>query len=376
MLLHSMLITGADAFLDTRITANFDLELLLKWGADFGPLTLGGQYWRTITTMFVHINNVHLLCNLLFLWRLGIRIDRILSRTTALGIYLLTGAAASVVSLWWHPFMISYGASGAVYGQAGVLISLLAFAKLDLPRRRKIGILVWTLFLLLPVELIWSRVSKEIDYAGHIGGAISGIILGCLLAWTFRPSQEERRVRQRCLLAYSLLALVVMFAAAIYLRHNVIKEYRETVAWVDQQGPASRASIYARRGYRYLADSEFDMAALEFQRSLEIKPGDSQNELMLGTIYIHLGRYGEAVRLFRQSVSHGPETSDKYSQVAMVLIGTRHDDEAEQMARKAVELGSKSRSNHELLATILLANGKHEEAERERKLAEQLPASK
>src|SRR5437016_10812037 len=60
MLAHSIAITGTEKFLNTRVAANFDSELLGLWGSDYGPLTLGGQFWRVITSTFVHLNIVHL----------------------------------------------------------------------------------------------------------------------------------------------------------------------------------------------------------------------------------------------------------------------------------------------------------------------------
>jgi rhomboid protease GluP len=129
MLIHSLSITGMQAFLNTRIAANFDSELLRRWGSLYGPLALGGQFWRVITSQFVHLNAVHLMFNMLFLWRLGKPLDRLFDRTQTLGIYLLTGAAASVCSLGWQPLADSVGASGGVYGQAGVLIAQFGIAQ-------------------------------------------------------------------------------------------------------------------------------------------------------------------------------------------------------------------------------------------------------
>jgi membrane associated rhomboid family serine protease len=63
---------------DFPITSSFELEALRRLGANYGPNTLGGQYWRLITSLFLHSGFWHFLINLLFLWRLGILLDRIL----------------------------------------------------------------------------------------------------------------------------------------------------------------------------------------------------------------------------------------------------------------------------------------------------------
>src|SRR5215472_9597147 len=76
MLFHSIWLSGAQRLFDTRIGADFDDKELLFWGSDYGPLTLGGQYWRVLACLFVHFNIFHLGGNILFLWLLGRPLDR------------------------------------------------------------------------------------------------------------------------------------------------------------------------------------------------------------------------------------------------------------------------------------------------------------
>ncbi|HLJ29133.1 MAG TPA: rhomboid family intramembrane serine protease [Candidatus Angelobacter sp.] len=245
MQVHSIYITGAEKFLDTRIGAAFDSALLQRWGSDFSPLTLGGQFWRVITSVFLHSNIVHLGVNMLFLWRLGIQLDRLFDRAQIFAIYLLTGAASSLLSLAWNPIRNSVGFSGAIYGQAGVLIALLAFARLNLPRRNLVNILVWVL-LLTPFDLLWGHLSKTTDYAAHVGGLMSGLVIGALLARTFRKSRTERTHLQRRLLLFVTAALVFMFAAVTQLRSDVVKQYRAeavtTSEWVTSRGNKTRVA--------------------------------------------------------------------------------------------------------------------------------------
>lgn len=356
MLVHRSHIAGVSKI--TLVAKDFDLELLRKWGGDFAVLTLSGQYWRPITALFLHHNYWHLILNMLFLWRLGTPVERLIGRTNTLAIYLLTGVASSLVGLGWHPLENGVGASGAIYGLAGVLIALLGFAKLNLPRRSLINILLWVVLL---IGLGFGNLSEKTTFASHMGGLVGGFAIGALLAWTFRMSPAERAARHRRLLAFTTVVLVVMFAAVVRLRRDDIKQFR--------------ADAHAHVGSVYLAQYKFDEAAIEYRLALEIKPGDPSTQYYLANAYFFMGRDTDAISLFRESLSHGLATGDKYAQFARVLLLTHHRDEAEEMARKAVALDSKSSSNHELLAVILLSLGKREEAERERKLAEQIPSS-
>lgn len=213
LVIHWNTVVGNEKFLNTRIGADFDTALLLDWGADYGPLTLRGEFWRLITSIFLHANIVHLALNMLFLWRLGKPVDRIFGRTQAITIFLLTGAAGSMTSLAWHPVQVSVGASGAIYGQGGVLIALLALARgrLNLSRRNITVILIW-LILLVPFGLLSGHPSKYIDYVAHAGGTVSGLLIGAALAGTLRLAPAERIDRQNQLLRFASVAWVAIFA--------------------------------------------------------------------------------------------------------------------------------------------------------------------
>jgi membrane associated rhomboid family serine protease len=225
MLCHSIWLSGVEQFLNTRIGANFDHKLLLLWGSDYGPLTLGGQYWRVLTNSFVHLNGFHLGGGMLFLWRLGKTLDRLLGNTTTLVIYLLAGVASSLASLAWHPTVLSAGSSGAIYGEAGVLIALLALARPNLSRRQTFWILFW-IVLMMPFGVLFGQFSETTDYSAHVGGLVCGLAIGVLLAWILRGSPLERLTRERQGLAFVAFILLLAFGGVIAMRHDVATQYR------------------------------------------------------------------------------------------------------------------------------------------------------
>ena len=100
---------------------------VLRWGADYGPYTLSGQYWRLITSMFLHFGIIHIFGNMWCLWSLGRLAEKMVGSLSLVGIYLMTGVGASLLSLSWDPMRVSAGASGAIFGIAGALISVLYF---------------------------------------------------------------------------------------------------------------------------------------------------------------------------------------------------------------------------------------------------------
>jgi len=221
MLAYWICITDREVFRNTLVFARFNPALMRCWGSDYGPLTLTGQFWRVITSTFVHFNFPHLAFNMLFLWGFGKPLDRLFTRAQMLGIYLLTGAAASISSLYGDPLVTSAGASGAIYGFAGVWIALMVFGRLGLPRRTVIRILIW-LFLSIPFGLLSGHASEHTDYAGHAGGIVSGFGIGVLLAFTFRQPEAKHAVRQRALLRLTAVALAVIFTIVMQVRRNAV----------------------------------------------------------------------------------------------------------------------------------------------------------
>lgn len=383
MLFHSIRLSGLQGFLNTPVGTDFDDKALLLWGADYGPLTLGGQYWRVLTCLFVHLNMFHLAGNMLLLWRLGKSLDRLIGRKQHLVIYLCTGAASSLTSLSWHPTTLKLGASGAIFGQAGVLIALLAFAKLNLPRRQTLGIMFWIL-LLTPFGLLLGHFDKTTDYAAHLGGLVSGLAIGVLLVWVLRGSPLERAARQRTVLAVTTFALVLSFGGVIALRYDVVTQYRQRTEMrafliaAEKDAIAKNpndAAAHEKLANLYFSQANYDETISELRRVLDIKPGDPDALSQLAITYMVMGRPRDAIPLFRKNLTQGPATARKYASFALLLEVAGSLNEAEEMARKAVALDNRSKASHQQLASVLEKLHKTEEAERERKLADQLPDS-
>ncbi len=152
-----------------------DNESLLSWGANFKPITLEGQWWRLLTSCFLHIGVFHLLMNMYALVYIGLMLEPYLLKARFGAAYLMTGMMASVTSLWWNNLTISAGKfSGAIFGMYGVFLALLTTNLLEKSVRR-------SLLLSIAVFVIYNLLygmKAGIDNAAHIGGLISGLIIG------------------------------------------------------------------------------------------------------------------------------------------------------------------------------------------------------
>ena len=155
---------------------------LVKWGANYSPLTLGGQWWRLLTAVFVHVGILHLVLNLFGLLYVAIYLEPLLGKVRFLIAFLVTGILASISSLWWHDIIISAGASGAIFGLYGVFIALLTTDIVD--RSARATFLAY--FAIIIGLNIAAGMKPGIDNAAHIGGLLSGLLLG----YSFYPGMK------------------------------------------------------------------------------------------------------------------------------------------------------------------------------------------
>ncbi len=188
---------------------------LLKWGADWGPLSLGPQPWRLLTSNYVHIGIIHIALNMWCLWNLGVLAERIFDRWTYVLTYTACGIAGSLGSLWWHPMVYGAGASGAIFGLAGALITALYLGKLPIPKQATRGIMR-SLVAFAGYNLLFGAVGAGIDNSAHIGGLLTGLILGAVLA---RHLTDSPDVRSRWNWGVFVITAVILFMFFNVLRH-------------------------------------------------------------------------------------------------------------------------------------------------------------
>ena len=202
-------------------------ESVLPWGADYGPLTLSGQWWRMFTSLFVHFGIIHLLFNMLVLFNIGPFIESLAGRISYLILYLISGIGGGVASLAWHPTTVSAGASGAIFGLYGVLLAfLLRHRKTIAPEALKSlrkGALLFVgynfLFGMIP----------GIDMAAHMGGLAAGFLVALFLVQ--RTPEENSRFTWRGATAIALgLALTVGTLRAIPAPDDFLGEFDRLVS--------------------------------------------------------------------------------------------------------------------------------------------------
>lgn len=203
---------------------------LIKWGADYGPLTLTGDWWRTITCNFIHIGIMHLLMNMYALLYIGLFLEKIIGSRRLITAYFLTGLFSALLSLTVHPETISAGASGSIFGLYGIFLSNLIFNhKMERNQRKS---LLYSIGIFVVYNLLLGAKEEGIDNAAHIGGLVSGIVLGIM--YFFADKNESKRVSRYITYVAEIIFLIVFSALFMGQTQAVPSDFKEIrTLWDD-----------------------------------------------------------------------------------------------------------------------------------------------
>ena len=185
------------------ISSNYESRLFDAWALAPG-LVQDGEWWRVLTSGFLHIGPIHLLFNMMALWVLGRDLEMVLGRGRFLALYaisLLGGAAA--VMLFYAPQDSVAGASGAVFGLMGGLAVVLK--RMRVPVGQVIG--------LIAVNIAISVLIPGISLIGHLGGLVVGAIATAVLVYA--PARNRVAVQAAALGGLTLLVLAVIALRAL-----------------------------------------------------------------------------------------------------------------------------------------------------------------
>lgn len=147
-------------------------SILIQLG-QFNINVLNGEYWQLLTSIFVHVDIVHLALNMLFLIIFGLRAEELFTTEEYFSVYMLSGLSGSLLTLFlMSPLTLSAGASGAIFGMygAGIIYMRKTFGQ------SIVGALLYA-FLLLMLST-----GAGVNIVAHFGGLAAGLIIGYSLA--------------------------------------------------------------------------------------------------------------------------------------------------------------------------------------------------
>ncbi|PYQ44215.1 MAG: hypothetical protein DMG99_04740 [Acidobacteria bacterium] len=325
---------------------NFPGHALL-FGANYGPYTLTGQWWRLLTYMFMHGGILHIAFNMWCLWDLGALAESLYGRVTYGAIYIITGAGAGLASVAWNPGVLSVGASGAIFGLAGALIASFYLGEFSLPSIALRGTLR-SLLIFAAFNLFFGTMFAGVDNAAHIGGLVIGLILGAAIA-KLAPHEGSNRLG---VIALVLLALIGAGAGVRRWRSGPMRTALAFQALGGSQGdPVARLKMIIEQNpnlapahfalaQTYFEQQKFSEAEAEFKKVVELQPKSTRARFDLGMTYLSLNRPEDAKATFNGMIQQGLNTGDAHYGIAMALAMQDKHQDAIQEFQAAVKDGA------------------------------------
>ena len=201
-----------------------DSQQLIQWGADAGHEVFElGQWWRMVTSVFVHIGIIHIFMNMWCLWNLGQMSERIYDKGTYVGAYLLCGIGGSIASLACRPISVAAGASGAIFGIAGLLITTFWMGNLPIATEQKSAIMR-SLLGFAGYNLLFGAAIPGISNSAHMGGLFTGLILGGVMAPSMSRDPRQSRGFRWLVLAGASALLALLFT---FVKAKILAEYSQ-----------------------------------------------------------------------------------------------------------------------------------------------------
>ena len=228
----------------------------LRWGANFGPLTKEGEWWRLLASTFLHFGILHIAMNMWALWGAGGLVERLYGNVTFLSIYLFAGLTGSFASLLWNADrVVSAGASGAIFGVYGALGAYVLRQPGSIPRGVLKSLMGSTIAFIAYSIAIGAMVST-IDNAAHAGGLVGGFALAWILARPLEPRAPMTAGRAAVAFAFAAVAMGSLFAVVPPSKYSYAAQKAATAAIqqfaVEEEALAKKAGalIEARKAGR------------------------------------------------------------------------------------------------------------------------------
>jgi membrane associated rhomboid family serine protease len=211
---------------------------LIAWGASFGPRTTNGEWWRLVTTMFVHVSVLHLLADLAGLVAVGVVLERLVGPLAFAAVYVAAGVSSSALGLIGSPFGVSVGASGAIFGLYGLMLAAAMRSVFHRATPRVPFVLIKCLAPAAAAFIVYNIVTRSIASGPELSALLVGWISGLFLARDIeeRPAPAIRTAP----IMVAALAMVIVMVRPLSGMTDVTPEIRRLV--IAEQDMAARYS--------------------------------------------------------------------------------------------------------------------------------------
>ena len=345
-------------------------DVLLNFGASYGPYFHRGEYWRAVMPMFLHIGFWHLLINGYALYLLGQILERVHGYGRFSLIYVGCGIGSALLSMTVSA-NVAAGASGAIFGVAGAMVAT-AFLHRELvsPRwARAFGVGIIPFIIL---NLILGYAIPGIDNWGHLGGLGTGLALGALIpppvvnwfpgAVVEKPSQAMT-VIPVLVVALAMGATVDHYRTSVQVARLLQESTRLHAAGKDEQAlerirEAMRVQPNDERpheliGQYYLEQNRADDAVREYQEAVRLSPGSPRAQLGLALAYRRKGYLEKSRQSFEKLLGDNPRSAEGQRLLADLYAEQKIYADAIEHYEQALRMNPKDAAAHNNLAWLL-----------------------
>jgi membrane associated rhomboid family serine protease len=170
---------------------------------------VGGEWWRLLSSIFLHGGVIHLALNAYVLWIFGTTIERDIGRVSTLAVFLVTGVFAGATSFTFaSEFTVAVGASGAIFGLVGAFVAYNYLRRSHVMAQARLR----SALSMLLINLVIGFSIPVIDWRAHLGGLVAGLVAG------FAVDPSRPAAIRRVAAASGLAALLVAAAALVAYR--------------------------------------------------------------------------------------------------------------------------------------------------------------
>jgi len=264
----------------------FSPQAAVRWGGNFGPWTLNGDWWRLITAGFVHGGLLHIAFNMWCLFSLGQLSERLFGRFQTFFIYLLTGVGGALLSLAHQPRNLEVGASGAIFGIAGALLAGVKFGNLDISAGEKRSVISSMVFFVGVNFVLGAGIlGGNIDNFCHLGGFVTGLLMGVPMggfAQRHKIFQWATLLVTTAVLFFGYKELAQNYGFPEQLKQAQLaldhKDYPRAITLLEQytQSHPNEDRIWSLLGALYAENSQPEKAVAAFQQALKINPASEE----------------------------------------------------------------------------------------------------
>lgn len=301
------------------------IDNLIRFGAKYNPAIIeDGEWWRIVSSMFLHIGFIHLFMNMFAIYYIGALVERTFGSWRFIVIYMLSGIGGGLASFAFTP-NVAAGASGALYGLIGALLLFgLNYKRIFFQTIGK-GLIV-----IIIINLVFSFMVPQIDAGAHIGGLITGFIAAGIV---HLPNRKKTSTQFLSLIVYSFLIIGFVFIGIEKNEQDVLYQLMNVEA-LNEKGDYEKVVDESTKGLH--------------------NPGDLEVPLLLqrSYAYINLGEVNHAVEDLEKAVSIDQSIPEAYYNLALLYDELGAHTKATESAQKAYELKPNDKLYKELFKKL------------------------